>query len=549
MERIKKKAVYLVPIFLGILSFIAMYGIVPLDVTNDRWILAEYDELDIIQHYAGWLAMRNSDWKIPLGMASQMGIGTGTIISYTDSIPLVAIVMKLFRNVLPNTFQYFGWFTLMCFVLQSLAAYKILHYKTKSISYSCIGTLLFSFSPILMERAFRHTALGAQWLILFSIFLYMKHVEKPGKKTYLYFGILELMAIGIHPYFLPMIAMFAFVCMIMDIQKKNYMAIILCAGIQVLTYLEGCIIGVLGNGVSVSREGFGYYSMNINALINPVSCGKYTWSSFLKERPQILGNYDGFNYMGLGVLFGVLLLPVLVFTQRKQRLIIDAVKKHWILLVGCVVMTLFAISNVVTFEDKELITIPLLPFMSKICGIFRASSRMFYPVYYLVFVFIILYLWRILGSERKRCLYGIVALIVFLQILDLHNVIVEKNLGMEEKAEYHCFIEDEKLNQIAASAETVLTEDYTKKNKLLSVWAFKNKMGTYFTVANSGNYHITEDMAEQNLTFVKQTGEIDKMIIVTTNEDVARQYELFPNIEVYALDDQYFIYNKELIGE
>lgn len=327
----------MVPIFLGILSFIAMYGTVPLDVTNDRWILAEYDELDIIQHYAGWLAIRNSDWQIPLGMASQMGLGTGTIISYTDSIPLAAIVMKLFRNVLPDTFQYFGWFTLVCFVLQSLAAYKILYCKTKNTGYSCIGTLLFSLSPILMERAFRHTALGAQWLILFSIFIYMKHVETPRKKTYLYFGILELLAIGIHPYFLPMVAMFVFVCMIMDVQKKNYMAIILCVVIQILTYLEGCIIGVLGNGVSVSRDGFGYYSMNINALINPVSCGKYTWSSFLKERPQILGNYDGFNYMGLGVLLGVLFLAVLVFTQGKQRLIIDAAKKHWILLSCCVV--------------------------------------------------------------------------------------------------------------------------------------------------------------------------------------------------------------------
>lgn len=70
--------------------------------------MAGYDESDIIQHYSGWLAFRNSEWSFPLGLAKDMAIEDGTYISFTDSIPWVAIFFKLFNQFLPETFQYFG---------------------------------------------------------------------------------------------------------------------------------------------------------------------------------------------------------------------------------------------------------------------------------------------------------------------------------------------------------------------------------------------------------------------------------------------------------
>lgn len=291
------------PIMIGIFSFVSIYGLYPVDVTNDRWIMSGYDEADIIQHYAGWLAYRNADWKFPLGMAENMAVGTGTIISFTDCIPLVAIIFKVFRESLPETFQYFGIYTLVCYILQSIAAFKVLKFETESNIYSAIGTVLFSFAPILMERAFRHTALGSQWLVLFSIYIYLKHRRKRSYKTYISFVFLEVLAIGIHPYFLPMVIIFGFLCTVDDIKTGDYISVIWLLGIQVITYIFGVIIGVLGSGVDSSRGGYGYYSMNMNAVINPTSIGNYVWSALLRTRPQTLGNYDGFNYLGGGTCF------------------------------------------------------------------------------------------------------------------------------------------------------------------------------------------------------------------------------------------------------
>ena len=59
----------------GFIAFLIIYGIGPLSVTNDRWIMSGYDCDDIVQHYAGWVAFRNSAWHFPIGLADNMGGG------------------------------------------------------------------------------------------------------------------------------------------------------------------------------------------------------------------------------------------------------------------------------------------------------------------------------------------------------------------------------------------------------------------------------------------------------------------------------------------
>lgn len=169
---------FIVSIIIGILTFLLIYGIVPLDVTNDHWIMTGYDETDIIAHYVGWEAFRNSDWTLPLAYTNNLAKGDGVIISYTDSLPWISMIFKLFNSCLPETFQFFGIYTLLCYILQSIAAFLIIRNKTKCQSFALLGTILFSFAPILMERAFRHTALGSQWLILFAIYIYFLHKER-----------------------------------------------------------------------------------------------------------------------------------------------------------------------------------------------------------------------------------------------------------------------------------------------------------------------------------------------------------------------------------
>ena len=63
---------------MGVLAFLVIYGPAPLDPTADAWLLAGYDEGDITQHYAGWLAFRNSPWAMPLFGAPHRPIAFGS---------------------------------------------------------------------------------------------------------------------------------------------------------------------------------------------------------------------------------------------------------------------------------------------------------------------------------------------------------------------------------------------------------------------------------------------------------------------------------------
>ena len=528
---------------IGTAAFLMIYGITPLDPTSDSWIMAGYDEPDIIQHYSGWIAFRNSEWAFPIGLAKDMAIEEGTFVSYTDSIPWVAILFKAVRKLLPGTFQYFGLYALFCYILQAVAAFKILFYKTNNQSYSFLGIVLFVFAPILLERSFRHTALGSQWLILFAIYVWMRNRNAYRVKNYVVFLILLVLAIGIHPYFLPMIAVFMLLTVIEDCLKKKYISIVWFIISLLITYGAGCLIGVLGTGIETSRWGYGIYSMNLNAVLNPTSCGKYTWSSLFKIHPQILGNYDGFNYIGAGVFTGILIVAVILMIFGRKKEITAWIQRNTPAILLMICCTIFAVSNVVTFNDRILLEIELPVFLSELCGIFRASSRIFYPVYYCIFLTVIITIWKYRNKLNMRNVYLLLGMICIIQLFDIHNCIVEKHHRMDANYYYTSILDDEALNDIFKNNKYVLLDRSTGDNRSLAVAALKNNDKLYYSVANSGNYWKTSEEAARIINTIKDNGQIGSNVIVTSRPEILNQYLMYKDIGYYKLDENYYVGN------
>ena len=406
---------------IGAAAFFAVYGSLPLDVTNDHWILSGYVERDIIQHYAGWMAFRQSPWSWPLGLIPGFG---GTAVTFTDSIPWLSILFKAISPLLPETFQFFGPYILLNMVLQGVAAGLILSLFDRRPWMIWGGTLLLVLSPVMLERAFRHTALSSHWLILFSIWLLLR-ARRTGKLG-LGFGLLSLLTIGIHPYILPMVyALFAVTIVELWLRRHSSWkrSLLLFTSSAALTLLAGFAIGAFSGG-SAGAVGFGYYSMNLNAFFNPLSCGKLVWSQVMPVLPQTLGNYDGFNYPGLGIL--CFLLPALLFVLVRER---GQFKNNAVLILACLCLTLFALSNVITLHDQVVFEYPLPQRLLELASIFRASSRMFYPVYYLIFVAV---LWCLSRCGRAREVLLILLLVI--QLWDLSPVLTQKREFFREEA-------------------------------------------------------------------------------------------------------------------
>ena len=99
----EEKILFLWGLFAGFLCFLLMFGVKVLDVTYDAWIF--YGDIDLRQHYLGWCHFRTSDWHFPLGMIDSLSYPHSVSVIWTDAIPLFALFFKIFREILPETFQ------------------------------------------------------------------------------------------------------------------------------------------------------------------------------------------------------------------------------------------------------------------------------------------------------------------------------------------------------------------------------------------------------------------------------------------------------------
>ncbi len=538
---------YVIAALVAVIAFLAVYGTGYLNPTNDKWIMSGYDETDIISHYSGWLAYRNSDWGFPVGIAADMAVPEGMYISFTDSIPWVAIFFKLIRGILPETFQYFGLYLLGSYILQGIAGYKLIEYKTKNFVYSILGEVLFLFVPVFLDRSLRHTALSSQWFILFSILIWQMHKEKYRIRDYIFYMILLVLAIGIHPYFLPMIGMFMFLSLIDDLAQKKFLTIAYFFGNLIITYLAGRFIGVLGTGVGASRGGYGYFSMNLNALWNPTSIGGYRWSAIIPVSPQMPGSYDGFTYAGAGILLGFIAVLVLVVIKGDIKKVPRVLKNNIPVIAVSVFCTLFAITNIVTFNDKTLFTIKLPKVIEETCGIFRASARMFYPVFYLACFAIIITLWKYREMGKKRAVFYILLFLCALQIFDLHFALAEKHRRMKNGIVFESILDDWALNDIFKNSESLLLDNYNiRVDYAISVVPLKHHNKLYYSSAGSGTFDKVIAESERIRSYIKETGDIGKNVIVTDIPEDINQYTCHENIGYYELNGLYYIADTSL---
>ena len=214
MKALKKYRWPLTGALLGVLVFLAVYGVRVLDPTSVDWILNSLSP-DPIQHYLGWELFRRSPVHLPyIGANYNAVYPFRTSVLFTDSLPLAALFFKLLGGILPTRFQYFGWWGLLCYALQgglaqaviariagvqptfgrgdkSKAAVAIIMSpgQTAKLWGSVAGAGLLVLFPALTIRMFAHTALAANWLVLLALYLWLRsdelHAHDPPRLPYL----------------------------------------------------------------------------------------------------------------------------------------------------------------------------------------------------------------------------------------------------------------------------------------------------------------------------------------------------------------------------
>lgn len=291
-----KLNIYVVVAVLSAVVFCLIYGVRVLDPTYTDWLMAGGD---LSQHYLGWTAYRASSWHFPIGMVDTLAYPNLTSIIFTDSIPLFAVLFKLLSPILPNEFQYFGFWGIMCFVLQGILAARIIKNFTENKVVITMASILFALMPIMIQRMYGHSALAGQWVLIFGLELIFAHKKyEKSKRIYVMVGLMGMLSVFVHMYFVLMNGIILLgICFINILGCQRLKR----SGIILLEYLASVvmatwILGGFSGGVSARSGGLGVYSSNLNSLFNPQG-----WSRIFKDLSLYgKGQYEGFGYLGGG---------------------------------------------------------------------------------------------------------------------------------------------------------------------------------------------------------------------------------------------------------
>lgn len=448
-QLIKNKAILLCAL-LGAAVFLFIYGVHILNPCYTDWLLTSEDG-DLTQHYLGWKFYRHAKWRFPFGLIDTMAYPNLTSVIFTDSIPLFAFIFKAFRFLLPAEFQYFGWFGLLCFMLQGgLGAILVRKYVKKDYL-TAVGGLFFVLSPVFIDRMYWMTSLAAHFLCLLGLIFIVYYEESfhDTKKAVIGWGILGALCGGIHLYFLPMCGVILLGFMLVDFVKgkKKWRAFIPPASYIGAAAAVIFLFGGFSSGMKSGNDGVGYYSFNLNGFYNP-----HGWSAYLKDMPYTDSQYEGFGYLGLGVLALLLLSCALWLGGRSIRK--KTVKANWMYdhckemsyALIIVLLVALAASNIVMYNDKVLYELPVPAAIYKAWSVFRATGRLIWPAVYLLVLGSVCMDGRSLSRRTKGIL---LTLCLLLQFWDIKGMLAAKNDIYNKKDVYQTLLPSGEWRMIA----------------------------------------------------------------------------------------------------
>lgn len=390
-------------IAIGLFAFLTVVGPRALQPSNIAWLGSG----DPTTHYLGWQFFRHSEWSFPIGLNPKYGLEISNAIIFSDSNPLLAVLFKPFSKFLPDTFQYFGIWLLACFVLQAWFASKLIGLITKCPIIASLGACLFSFAPPMIWRLQGHLSLVGHFLVLASLYLAL---SPSPKRRIVCWAVLLVASALTHAYLLAMVGLVWGADIMGRLIKKSLpfdRAALEFPIILLATFLACWQAGYFSVGDGVVAGGFGLFRMNLLSVLDPSG-----WSYALRDIPEAAGDYEGFNYLGLGVIFlGICALPSLFNAQTG---VVNSVANRPMLLAGMLGLTAFALSNKLGIASVNF-DFALPDSVLRMANIFRASGRMFWPVFYLI-LFTIIFL--VVRGYSNRVAITLLGLGLIIQIAD-----------------------------------------------------------------------------------------------------------------------------------
>lgn len=405
--------VWLLATLVGGVTFFAWLGygrtLVPTDLS---WIFHE----DPFTHAMGWEQYRNAPLlQYPVTKNGLYGLEWSSTIVFTDSIPIVALVLRPFSALLPVPFQYLGWWVLLCLVLQAYFAMRLVLLRTDRLRNAVLPAIAFVTTPVLLERMGLQTGVGSHFLLLWGLFLYFSRTDA-AHRAWL---ILLLVTVSVHAYIFVMVggiwAAHVVACGMRgrlnrrDLVHCGAMLVVVVAWMHALGYF------LVGGGAA----GSGWRSnFDLLGFLAPSAGARFGLLQSVYDDP-----WDGSTYLGAGILLLLVVSSIASVVMRMRKRAIGPAAHadvRWLPLVVVVVgALLFAVTNHVTAGNQTLARLPLPRPLEALYETFRGANRMAWPAYYLVLISTV---WLALSVWTARLVTIVLAAAMLVQVVDLWDV-------------------------------------------------------------------------------------------------------------------------------
>ena len=298
-KTITSRLIFPIGAVLGALVFIWIFGTAIISPSNTGWIFEHPD--DTTQHHLGWVFYRHTPWTFPICMTDGLTSDGAVSCMYTDSLPLFAIFFKLLSPILPESFQYFGIWGVVCFALNGGFGALLLSRIKNNIFFTSVGSLFYSMFFPSIARITHHNSLGAIWLIMIAMILTLDH-DRKYKRSFTPIALWTLTCMAatlIHIYFIPMVyfVMAGYIILVYFRDKNRLKAVLTFVSSTVFSLLTLYVIGAFEGNSSYRDGGYGIYSSNLNTFFNSMGHSKY-----LRQLNTTQGQGEGYGYLGLGML-------------------------------------------------------------------------------------------------------------------------------------------------------------------------------------------------------------------------------------------------------
>ena len=297
--------------------------------------------------------------------------------------------------------------------------------------------------------------------------------------------------------------------------------------------------------------GFGYFNSNLNSFFNPTGSNNFenfNWSLFFPLQDRIAGEHEGFAFLGItGCIF--LFLFFINFFFKKYETIFTNSK----ILIICLPFFILTISNNINLGEQNLIYIPLNKFLYAILSSVRASGRLIWPIYYLVFIFGIIFIYKYFN--KKKSTFIILFLLTF-QIVDIYPGLAQYKFGSQYiSTKKNFYINDKIWKNLSSQFEQIrLIEPknssgiYWKMQKYLLEEDFIKTDVFYLGRFNRKaialkKYELIELFNRKNLEI------FDRKLFISDDINVVQNiYSLYENKLYYYFRDDLWLISNQIIN-